>query len=300
MIFFYIITPIILILFLLSFIIVFKANHPKTQSLDEGLNQELKLETYTQDWLNNTNHQEITIKTGKNIKLTGLWFPFKKNNDKFIIIVHGYECTYYRSLKYVPIFSQLGFDCIVYNQRYHGDSSGTYTSFGYYESQDLMAVTDYVTKLSDNPITSIGTLGSSMGGATVLINTAKDKRISFCISESSFASLKHQLLSQLKKLHLPSFLYYLMNLLNIIIYRYNFSKVSPLVSSTQITVPTMIIHGEKDSFVNIANAEKIYSALKSKKNFYSVKNADHGEAYNQDKVQYEQKIHNFIKENKII
>ncbi len=296
----YILTPIILILFVISYLVIHKANHPKTQSLEEGLNKELHLKTYTKNWFDNIVHQEITISISHKLKLTGLWFPAKKHNDKFIIIVHGYECTLYRSIKYVPIFAKLGFDCIVYNQRFHGDSDGKYSSFGYYESKDLMAVLDYVSRLSDNPISTIGTLGSSMGGATVLMNCARDKRVSFCIAESSFASLKTQLLTELKKSHVPHFFYPIMNFLNIIIYRYNFNKVSPIKSASQITVPTMIIHGENDTFVNISSAKNIYSALNCNKSFYAVKNADHGEALNQDKVQYEQQIHNFIKENTII
>jgi hypothetical protein len=285
----------------ISFVISYKASHPKTQSLEEGLNIELNIGTYSKNFIDTTPHEKFAINIRNNSVINGLWFkPKISDSNLAVILIHGYECTYYRQIKYLSIFLDLGFNCFVYNQRYHGDSYGRFSSFGFHESLDLQKIIEFVRKTINRDDLILGTLGSSMGGVTALLQCSKNKNIDFCISESAFASMKNQYARQLKKLHLPKILLPLINAFNQLLYGYSFKAVSVKYHIDKIQVPTMIIHGEADLLVDISEAKIIYDGLKSKKAFYSVPNASHGEAFNINKEKYQEKTTIFLKENRII
>ena len=87
-----------------------------------------------------------------------------KNSEKTVIISHGFEGNKYSCLPYVKMYLTLGYNCIIYDQRNHGDNKKTFTSLGYYESKDLETVFNKVKKVLPKQKV-LGVHGISMGAA---------------------------------------------------------------------------------------------------------------------------------------
>ena len=57
--------------------------------------------------------------------------------DDYVIISHGYTDNRMGALKYVPMYLKLGFNCIIYDLRGHGENEATFTTYGIREGEDL-------------------------------------------------------------------------------------------------------------------------------------------------------------------
>lgn len=219
-------------------------------------------------------------------------------SDKVVILVHGYRCHMYTSVKYVKLFKELGFDCIIYDNRYHGDSGGNFCTLSGLETEDLLAVAETVGKMY--PIgTKIGLHGESMGAATVMNALDSNFKFAFCIEDCGFASAAEQLqyLTKRYTFFLRKPVYHLMLK---VIYRktgVDFEKVSPLnaVSSERAAAtPMLFIHGEADRFVPFDNVKWLYDAKKGVKAIYTVPGVRHAEAVSADRDRYWEKVRVFV------
>ena len=56
--------------------------------------------------------------------------------DDYMIISHGYTDNRMGALKYVSMYLDLGFNCIIYDLRGHGENKPTFTTYGIREGQD--------------------------------------------------------------------------------------------------------------------------------------------------------------------
>lgn len=224
-------------------------------------------------------------------------------SDKVVILVHGYRCHMYTSVKYVKLFKELGFDCIIYDNRYHGESGGAFCTLSGLETEDLLAVAETVGKMYPSG-TKIGLHGESMGAATVMNALDSNFKFAFCIEDCGFASAAEQL-QYLTKRYTFLFRKPIYQLMLKRIYRktgVDFEKVSPLcaVSSERAAeTPVLFIHGEADRFVSYDNVKRLYDAKKGVKAIYTVPGARHAEAVSADFNKYQKIVCGFLKENEI-
>ena len=108
---------------------------------------------------------QSTSRKGKKIKLNGWWIPAikesnkefvdlfnKKNNQATIIVVHGHGSNISRVdrtsdsilVKGILPFYHAGFNVLAFDLRNHGKSQNSKpVSYGYYESNDILAAIDW-------------------------------------------------------------------------------------------------------------------------------------------------------------
>ena len=71
-------------------------------------------------------------------------------STRYMILSHGYTDTRAGSLKYARFYLEMGFSCIIYDLRGHGENAPTPTTYGILEAQDLDAlITDTHTRYPD-------------------------------------------------------------------------------------------------------------------------------------------------------
>ena len=222
----------------------------------------------------------------------------KMPGDRVVIIVHGYGCHMFTSVRYVRVFRALGYDCVIYDHRYHGESGGDCCTLGGRETDDLLAVAKTVSRMY--PADSvIGLHGESMGAATALLALSHDFPFSFCIADCGFASAAEQL-SWLVRRYTFFFRKPVYTLLLRFLHRktgVDFEKVLPIqaVASKQAAgVPVLFIHGEADRFVPFDNVQKLYHAKKGVKALYTVPGARHAESIRMNREAYKAQVAVFL------
>ena len=95
-------------------------------------------------------------------------FIYPNQTNKWIVICHGVSENKLSSTKYVNLFKDMGFNCVVYDARRHGDTGGVDSTYGFYEKFDLETVIEYLLENYGDDI-EFGVHGESMGAATTLL-----------------------------------------------------------------------------------------------------------------------------------
>jgi fermentation-respiration switch protein FrsA (DUF1100 family) len=239
--------------------------------------------------------EEIFIRSNHGYRLHGMFFPVEKGK-KVIIIAHGISWSLFGSFKYVDMFQKRGFHVLLCDHRYHGLSGGNYTSYGYYEKDDLKTWIDYlVNRVGEKAF--IGLLGESLGAASALEVSKLDKRVKFCIADCAFSDFQTLLRQKLK--HFKLGIYPLINVISFLVklrHGWSFPEISPIKGLDKTKTPILFIHGKEDSFIPLQMTLDMFKRKIGIKKLYLVPRAGHAEAYNTDPKGYEKNVIEFIKE----
>src|SRR5699024_11507979 len=74
-------------------------------------------------------------------------FIYPNETNKWIVICHGVSENKLSSTKYVNLFKDMGFTCVVYDARRHGDSGGVDSTYGFYEKFEVVTVIDFLLEI---------------------------------------------------------------------------------------------------------------------------------------------------------
>ncbi len=132
----------------------------------------------------------LTIHTADSLSLKALYIPAASTDKSTttLIMVHGISSCKEFFLPAAEAFHRLHLNVVLIDMRAHGESEGTYCTFGVHEKSDISILVD--TLLARNPGQKIGILGNSLGGAIALQCLANDPRLQFGIIESTFNTLE--------------------------------------------------------------------------------------------------------------
>ena len=97
--------------------------------------------------------------------LAGWYFENDLNGDCGMLLLHGRSSTRYGALRFAPLFWDRGCDLLLFDARYHGDSTGEFGTYGYHESDDMLAALDWFTGRAGLSPSQVGLMGTSYARA---------------------------------------------------------------------------------------------------------------------------------------
>lgn len=269
---------------------------PKKRSLALTKEMELAKDALIFDFYNEhlTKESFIESRYGYNIKL---YYFLSSESKKYVIMSHGHTHSHHGMLKYAKMMVDYGFNVIMYDQRYHGNSGGKNTTLGFYEKFDLYDITTHIFKEFGEDI-FIGTYGESMGATTVLLESSFDERIKFVISDCGFSSLDVLIKEQLKSKKVPKIFYFFVNIFVKIITGIKMEEVSPIKEIKNTKVPILFIHGKQDLLINYKHSMSMYDSYSGPKKIYLAEgNSTHANSFYAENIKYKEIVKDFLEEN---
>lgn len=236
---------------------------------------------------------DCNIKSFDGLKLYGKYIKNDISNN-WIILVHGYTANAKTMLSLADKYYKKGFSILAPDQRAHGQSEGTYTTFGLKEKEDINARMDWIIKT--NPQAKIIAHGESMGAATTMFLAGDNpENLLAFIEDCGYTSFYDMQIDQLKGdlgfLAYP--ITFVANIIGKIRFSSNFYKSN--IDSMKITkIPGLFIHGQADRLVPVQMCYDLYKAHKDKKSLYTPTPADHAECKFYDQDEYFGKIFEFL------
>lgn len=211
------------------------------------------------------------------------------DSRKFMIISHGYTSSRYGALKYLNMWMELGFQCIIYDDRFHGNNLKTWRkpcTLGINEAKDLMTVINDAYERYGSDI-YLGLQGESMGSALEITALKYKPNVRFVVNDCGFYELTNVLVGRLKKwFHLHKWLLWPSSLFNRIIFGWSFIKNRPVESLKDNTVPICFVHGEDDDFIPPFNSFKMAEANPAYSEVHIFPGAQHAECMLVDEPRY--------------
>ena len=224
------------------------------------------------DW--QLNYQEVWFETKDRIKLHGWFFPLSEGTP-VILFCHGNAGNMSHRLENIRILLQHRLSVFIFDYRGYGRSEGKPSEIGLY--RDGQAAYDHMVDALGIPPERIILFGRSLGAA-VAVDLSLEKETKALIIESAFTSTR----DMAKTLFL-------------------FKWIAPLLPThfnnlekiTRVTVPKLIIHGEKDKIVPFSMGQTLFRAALQPKYFLPLRKAGHNNTWSMDEITYFKTLANF-------
>ena len=137
----------------------------KRQTLDEAM--AWQSDHYDTGFYTQMDKKQYTVRGSDGYLIHAELLPNPASCGRYVILSHGYTDNRIGSLKYARMYLDLGFSCILYDLRGHGENERTFTTYGIRESEDLKCLIED-TRARYPDVAVLGLHGESLGAATTL------------------------------------------------------------------------------------------------------------------------------------
>ncbi len=217
---------------------------------------------------------------------------------RLAIICHGHTVFRFASLKYAKIFYDLGYNLILFDERYFGRSLSQYCTLGMNESQDIKQIIAYGRTIFGSDC-FIGLHGESMGAASELLALDTEKP-DFVVADCPFADTR-KLMLYLTRQKAGIFAPQVLGFTRARCMRccdYDMKKVNPINSVRRSEVPICFVHGLDDDYIPCEHSKMMYRISNNPDcELHLYPGAQHARALLSDRARYEKMVAEFV--NKI-
>ena len=213
--------------------------------------------------------------------------------DRYVILTHANTDNHIGCLKYVPMYLDLGYNCIVYDMRGHGEDEPTFTTYGILEGKDLIELINDTCERYPH-ISQLGLHGESLGAATAISALAYKPKVDFVVSDCAFADVESVIRQNLKTAHIPGFLVNLADAGIRARYGYSLRDMRPIDALGGNTIPIMFVHGDADTTVPPQNARELYNRTAGARELHYVAGANHAESALVAPEEYRETVASFL------
>lgn len=234
---------------------------------------------------------------GYMLNCTAVSSPSTKGTGRYVIISHGHKSNKYSMVKFVDPYIELGFTCIIYDLRGHGQNAKALCSMGGWEAKDLnFLIEDTVKRFGD--VKTLGLQGESMGSSASLNALKYTDKIDFIVADCGFESLKYMV----HDMYNDMYLYPFGTCADIgfkLLYGIDTAEVSGIDALKGKGVPVLFVHGGADDWIDVENSRDMYDeAVKyGYAAIWIVPGATHGKSLQEaGKNEYRDHINSFLSE----
>ena len=192
------------------------------------------------------------------------WFLATRPDAPVIIILHGWAASSELMLPLASPFHREGYNILLLDARNHGRSDSDGHSSLPRFAEDLGVAIDALHRNRARHNGKIILMGHSVGAGAVLYEASRRRDIAAVISLAAFAHPEILMRRQLGGYRLPGFL--VSGILRYVqwIIGVSFDHIAPMHTSCRIECPVLLVHGEADSTVPIADAHAILGSCKKR------------------------------------
>lgn len=214
-------------------------------------------------------------------------------SEKYVILSHGYTDNHIGSLKYAKMYLDLGYHCILYDLRGHGENEKTFTTYGILEGQDLNCVIkDTIERYPGIKI--LGLHGESLGASSTISSLQYKPQIDFAVADCGFSDIENVLRGGYKNAHMPAFFFELADFGAKLRYHVSLKDMRPVDSLDTNEIPVLFLHGEEDHFILPQNSQAMYDRTRGLREIYFMPGAGHAESVLTDPEKYQEVVQSFL------
>lgn len=259
------------------------------------LNRKIQKEK-TSSWLISISKKEINIQSNDKLQLFASEFKLSNENNKWIILVHGYTSEQSSIYDIARHYSDKGYNVLTPDLRAHGLSEGKYVGMGWLDRNDLLLWINYLLKNYRN--SEIILHGVSMGAATVMMASGENlpTNVKLIVEDCGYTSVWDIFSFELKlRFNLSTFpVLNAASFITNVRAGYNYKEASSIDQIKKSVTPILFIHGNADEFVPVNMAYKLYDNTNINKELIIVDGAGHAESRLADEELYYGSIFSFI------
>jgi dipeptidyl aminopeptidase/acylaminoacyl peptidase len=204
-----------------------------------------------------------------------------------IVLVHGGGGDRRDYLRHLPLFHEAGWPVLLFDCREQGasDGQGLGVSFGVREHRDVSTAVAWLRGVKG--FERVGVVGTSQGGASVILAAARDAGIDAVVAENPFATIQELLWFGAREVPAPL----RWPLMQFATWRLYGTSPQPIDVVAQIAPrPLLIIHGMDDEVIEFEQSEQLFARAGEPKQLWLAPGANHTQVYDVYPAEYERRV----------
>jgi dipeptidyl aminopeptidase/acylaminoacyl peptidase len=236
--------------------------------------------------------EDVSFRTSDGLTLRGWFVPGKQRAA--VAFVHGGGGNRLALTPEAALLVKRGIGVLLYDSRAHGESDGAVCTWGDQEQRDLTAAIDWLSARPDVDPARLGLVGFSIGGSTVALVAAKDRRARAVLLHATWTTLEEELHSKFGKWGPLSF-----RTARWVFERagVDLANVRPIDRIAAIAPrPLLIIAGTEDTDTPVAVTERLFAAAREPKRLWEEEHTGHGNYLDAAPAEFEARMTAFFEE----
>lgn len=203
------------------------------------------------------------------------WWVAHPQPRGIVLLFHGYAASKQQLLPPAQVLYGLGYSTFLVDFRGSGGSSGTTTTLGIREAEDVTYAVDYVRQTW--PGLPIVLYSTSMGSSAVLRSVAvAGVQPGAIIAETPFDQMANAVRARMRLMNLPTFpAAELLVFWGSVQQGFNGFTHNPSDYARTVTCPTVLLRGDQDTWVLAEEINTIYERLPGPKQLVTVPGVGH-------------------------
>ncbi len=237
--------------------------------------------------------EAIECRTSDGLLLKG-WAIEPPSPRATVALFHGLRGNRLSMLERVRVLTAAKYRCVAFDHRAHGASGGTYTSFGYHEGQDVVAVSQFLR--ARWPKQPSAALGCSMGAAAICA-AGEGAAFDAFVLESLYYDLSRAFECRIGCDFPVWFGYFRAGIVWFIEHRLalRVADVAPAAYISRLAArPMLLVTGSEDCHSPPADVEAIASVVADSAQFAVIPGAGHVDLFEKGGASYQELLLSFL------
>ena len=254
-------------------------------------------EQNVQKWLDKVKREKLTMTTDDGSILVARKIVTDKENDKWVVVLHGYNGSMEDIYDIAMNYAQEGYNVLTPDLRANGESEGSFLGMGWLDRLDVINWIDVI--LEENPSAQVVIHGVDMGAATALMLSGEPLKSSIkaIVAEGAYTSAWEAVKKEYQvKYDLPVFPF--MNMMNPVMKvwaGYTLKEADAVKQVKKSVTPILLIHGKKDTYVTEEMRSQLDAAIASEHESLIIETGTHEDCRYAEPDCYYNKTFEFVK-----
>jgi hypothetical protein len=205
--------------------------------------------------------QALDYRSYDKTRLVALMVMPERAPKGIVICLHGLTERKEAMLTVAEAFADAGYIGVAPDLRGHGLSGGRYTSMGFHEKRDMMALLDTLAGRGCD-VSRTGVVGGSLGAATALQWAGIDPRVKAVVAVAPFADLRSEMEYMYREHNVGPIKAALLESAAQEVGRFRIEDVSPIAAVRAMDTPILLAHGKKDDIIPIGESRRLFLAAR--------------------------------------
>jgi uncharacterized protein len=228
------------------------------------------------------------VTTGDDVVLQGWLFTPERPNGAGVILLHGVGDTRHGMMSHAEFLVRAGYTVLTPDARGHGESGGKFITYGVLEAEDVHLWADW---LLARGVWRLYGLGESMGAAILLESLAREPRFRTVVAECPFATFEEVARYRLAQASgAPEWMFRPIAAIGFgyarLRYGVDLTKATPLAAVRAARTPILLIHGDQDTNIPIAQSRELAAANPKWVRLWEVPRATHVNTFGVEPERY--------------
>lgn len=229
--------------------------------------------------------------------LRGWWVPGAPGARAGVVTVHGGGADRRDFLRHLPVFHEAGYPVLAFDCREHGISDGRDlgVSFGVREHEDVIAAVAFAR--AHGGLERVAVVGTSQGGASVILAAAADPSIDAVVAENPFTDIPSLIRDGARNFDDRSVdaAWIVALAADLTAWRLGATRErAPIERIDRIAPrPLLLMHGTSDSLIPVAHTHALHARAPFAE-LWILEGAEHARLYNADPEGWRDRVRRFL------